>query len=112
MFKSLFRDRLLTSLLVATILIKLFSLNAHWVERYYTFGFYPFISGALRAAFGWIPFSIGDLLYFLAFGWVGWKTWVLVRLLIQRRLWQHFCWMVSGRYLKLALCIYIIFNLF
>ncbi|MGZ3951688.1 MAG: DUF3810 family protein, partial [Flavisolibacter sp.] len=79
MFKSVLRDRLLVSLVVVTILIKIFSLNPARVERYYTFGFYPIISKALRSLFGWLPFSFGDLVYFVAFGWLAWKVWGAAR---------------------------------
>jgi hypothetical protein len=67
MFKTIVRDRLLISLLLLSILIKIFSLDPARVESYYTFGFYPVISGVLRTLLGWIPFSIGDLLYIAAF---------------------------------------------
>lgn len=33
------------------------------IDRYYVNGLYPVIAKALRIVFGWIPFSIGDLLY-------------------------------------------------
>lgn len=35
------------------------------VEKYYSTGFYPFISKTLRLFLGWIPFSFGDLLGFV-----------------------------------------------
>ncbi|WP_234416091.1 DUF3810 domain-containing protein [Flagellimonas amoyensis] len=34
-----------------------------FVENYYSNGVYPYISGLLRTLFGWIPFSVGDLVY-------------------------------------------------
>ena len=112
MFKSVLRDRVLVSPVVATILIKIFSLNPDWVERYYTFGFYPFVSKTLRYLFGWVPFSVGDLLYFTAFGWVAWKVWGAVREVSKRRSRHYFTWTGFTRFLKLALGIYIIFNVF
>jgi len=45
------------------ILIKIFSLFPHAVEKYYSTGIYPVISRFLRILFGWIPFSIGDIFY-------------------------------------------------
>ena len=112
MFKSVLRDRVLVSLVIVTILIKIFSLNPDWVERYYTFGFYPSISGALRTVFGWLPFSFGDLLYFTAFGWLVWKVWGAIRALFKRQLRQYFTWAGFRRYFRLALWIYIVFNVF
>lgn len=35
-----------------------------FVETYYSNGLYPIISAFFRIAFGWIPFSVGDLLLF------------------------------------------------
>jgi len=67
MFRFFLKHRLLALLFFLALFIKLFSLNADWVERYYTYGFYPFISRSLRLLFGWLPFSFGDVLYFLAF---------------------------------------------
>jgi hypothetical protein len=110
MFKSLLRDRLLISLLIVSILIKAFSLNAEWVERYYTFGFYPVISKTLRALFGWIPFSVGDLLYITASIFLILKAWKFIRLLVKRQLKQYLSLRLFGKYLKLVLWIYIVFN--
>jgi len=51
------------------------------VERWYSNGFYPFVSKLLRILFGYIPFSVGDVLYLLliAFGiqwiWTSRKSW-------------------------------------
>lgn len=33
------------------------------IETYYSRGIYPLLSSALRWLYGWIPFSLGDLLY-------------------------------------------------
>lgn len=35
------------------------------VEKYYSNGLYVFISKIFRIVFGWIPFSVGDIIYFL-----------------------------------------------
>lgn len=112
MFKSLLRDRLLISLLVISILIKIFSLNPDRVEKYYTFGFYPVVSKILRAIFGWIPFSVGDLLYVAASIFFIWKAWRFIRLLAKRQVKEYLSWVLFGKYLKLVLWIYIVFNIF
>ncbi|WP_088342132.1 DUF3810 domain-containing protein [Robiginitalea sediminis] len=49
------------------------SANPTWVERYYSLGLYPYLSGFFRWLYGWVPFSVGDLLY------LGVGAWVLVR---------------------------------
>lgn len=112
MFKSILRNRLLLILLVLSLLIKVFSFNPVWVERYYTFGLYPFISKILRLAFGWIPFSVGDVLYTAAFIFLVLKAWKLIRLLVKRQTKEYLSWILFRKYLKIVLWIYIIFNLF
>ena len=44
-------------------LIKIISLNPNWVEDYYTYDIYPNIGRSLRYVLGWLPISVGDLLY-------------------------------------------------
>ena len=48
-------------LLISTL--KIIAANPAWVEQYYTYGLYPAMSMVLRYLFGWVPFSIGDILY-------------------------------------------------
>ncbi|MEY4868800.1 MAG: hypothetical protein RIT36_1699 [Bacteroidota bacterium] len=45
------------------------------VEQWYAQGVYPYISGLLQVSLGWIPFSVGDLLYCGAIVWTGYKLW-------------------------------------
>jgi len=112
MFKSILRDRLLISLVIVSVLIKIFSLNPAWVERYYTFGFYPVISEILRALLGWIPFSVGDIIYVVAFIFFVLKAWKLIRLLARRQVKEFLSWILFRKYIRLVLWIYIIFNIF
>lgn len=42
--------------------MRLIETNPAFVERYYSNGIYPYISKFLRIIFGWIPFSVGDML--------------------------------------------------
>src|SRR5579863_8840371 len=51
------------SLLILTVLIKIFSFFPGAVEKYYSTGIYQFMARLLRLLFGWIPFSIGDIFY-------------------------------------------------
>ena len=44
--------------------IQWMKVNPSFVENYYSTGIYQYISTLLRILFGWIPFSIGDLLIF------------------------------------------------
>lgn len=65
-------NSILLSLVAIVPVIHLFSLNKEWVEVHYSASIYPPIGGFLRAAFGWIPFSIGDLLYLLLIAIAAW----------------------------------------
>lgn len=55
-----------TAGLALAFFIMLISRWPHVVERYYTQGVYPVVSGVLRFLFGWVPFSIGDIIYSIA----------------------------------------------
>jgi hypothetical protein len=48
------------------LIIQLLSQYPHFVENYYSTGIYVFISQSVRFLFGWVPFSIGDVLYLTA----------------------------------------------
>ena len=67
------------SLPVQVVLISWAASRPDWVERWYSQGLYTWISDFFRMLYGWVPFSVGDLLYF-ALGVVG-----LVYLIRHRR---------------------------
>ena len=51
--------------------LQIFQSNSEWVEYYYSRGFYPIYAQLPKFLIGWIPFSIGDLIYafiFIALG--------------------------------------------
>jgi hypothetical protein len=50
-------------LLLLVLFTFLFGLFRGLVESFYSAGIYPYIGRVLRLLFGWIPFSIGDILY-------------------------------------------------
>jgi hypothetical protein len=91
--------------------IKLFSLNRQWVEQYYSNGLYPYISGAMRWLLGWLPFSLGDVAYGLAVCWLLYQTAKLLRLAWKRQLGRARLWRGMKRLGKLALVLYVAFNL-
>ncbi len=94
------------------VFIKLFSLQKNWVEAFYALKLYPFFSMILRFLFGWIPFSLGDLLYFLAGCWLVWKMVKNVTLLLKKDIGRRTAFK-KGIHLALILAfIYIVFNLF
>ena len=54
------------SLPIQMVLLQVITKNPEFIEIYYSNGIYPFISSFFRIIFGWIPFSVGDIL--IAFG--------------------------------------------
>jgi Protein of unknown function (DUF3810) len=67
------------------ILVKIFSLFPPAVERYYSNGFYLYSSKLQRLLLGWIPFSIGDIIYSIAVIWLIVKLFRFLRVIIKRR---------------------------
>ncbi|HUH47965.1 MAG TPA: DUF3810 domain-containing protein [Arenibacter sp.] len=47
------------------IVVKWLGSYPELIERYYSKGIYPIISGFWRVLLGWVPFSVGDILYAL-----------------------------------------------
>ena len=57
------------SILPQIILVKWLGSYPSVIEEYYSKGFYPYWSGFFRSIMGWVPFSVGDILYgFLILG--------------------------------------------
>lgn len=50
---------------VQVIVLQVLKYFPEFVEVYYSTGIFPLISEALRFTFGWIPFSVGDVFYFI-----------------------------------------------
>ncbi|ULQ56902.1 DUF3810 domain-containing protein [Flavihumibacter rivuli] len=99
-------------LLGFAFLIKVFSLFPRAVELYYSRGAYPYISRVLRFLFGWIPFSVGDLLYVLAATWLIFYIARLIRKLVKKEADRYF-WLRAGmKVMTIWLWIYVVFNLF
>jgi len=66
------------SLFVAAVLVILaqwFMLSNQYVEYWYANGIYPYLSGFLGFSLGWIPFSVGDLLYAGMIVWAALGLW-------------------------------------
>lgn len=51
------------SLILQIILVKWIGSHREWVEAYFSKGWYPWVSKFWRTLLGWIPFSVGDLIY-------------------------------------------------
>jgi hypothetical protein len=55
------------SIIPQIILVKWLAYYPEIIERYYSTGLYPVLSKIWRFTLGWIPFSVGDLLYTIGF---------------------------------------------
>ena len=99
-------------LLFVTIVIKIFSLFPGAVERYYSDGFYPFVSGIQRVVTGWVPFSVGDIIYFSAGLYLLLKSIGLVKKIIRRQISKRYLWHIGKKVLTGVLIVYVIFNVF
>lgn len=54
------------SILPQYLVVKWLGNYPSFIENYYSNGIYQYTSKALRFAFGWIPFSVGDIFYTIA----------------------------------------------
>ncbi len=79
------RKYILPSLLIVQLIgLKILFFFPEWIEKYYSNGFYPYLSHFSRTILGWIPFSFGDVLYGILILWaikwfyqnrkLSWKT--------------------------------------
>ena len=105
------RKRRWIGLVAIAGLIKIFSFFPSLVEKYYSNGIYPLIARLLRILFGWIPFSVGDLVYLVA------GIFLLVRLIaffkkiFTRKAGRSYLLSSLGRVTESLLILYIVFNL-
>ena len=81
--------------------------RTEWVERYYANGFYPVYAYFPKLLFGWLPFSVGDLVYVCVALLLLYLLILLVRQLVVRR-WAD----VFHTGLKATAVILILYNLF
>jgi uncharacterized membrane protein len=93
------------------IVIKVFSLFPDAVERYYAGGIYPVISGAQRILFGWIPFSVGDLLYAFVVIVLLVRLYRMVKLVVRRKTNRQYWKNTLALTVFVVLSVYVSFNL-
>ena len=106
------RNSVLIILIVITISIKFFSLFPNAVERYYSDGFYLAISKSQRVVTGWLPFSVGDIIYFLAGLFLLIKTISFIKKIIRKQVSRSYLLYAGKKLLTAVLLVYILFNLF
>jgi hypothetical protein len=74
-------------LFIIYLIVYFFSLQPLWVEKYYTNGFYKkIIHPFFKTLFGWLPFSLGDILYIIFIGYALYKVFVFFR----NKHWKHY----------------------
>jgi len=59
--------------------LQFFQSNSEWVESIYSRGIYPIYCYIPKILFGWLPFSIGDLIYACLF--IG-LAWILIKAIV------------------------------
>ena len=98
--------------LTIIVLIKILAINSLWIEKYYSTGFFPLISGSLRIVNGWLPVSVGDILYFLAGGWLLYKIGRFFIKIFRKKSGGKMFLAGVLRIFLTAMVIYIVFNIF
>ena len=96
---------------IGALAIHLFSINERWVEQYYSTGIYPFISFFLRDLLGWLPFSLGDVLYGVVVCWLLVKAAKSLRLIVKKQFFNGELVPSVQRTLVWLLSIYVCFNI-
>ena len=76
-YKSLFI--LSVALPIQWFLVRWLSKYPHLVESHYSQGLYPKITSILQGVFGWIPFPIGDIFYFILGIWIIYLLYKLIK---------------------------------
>ncbi|HSU26961.1 MAG TPA: DUF3810 family protein, partial [Chitinophagaceae bacterium] len=115
-YLSRLRSRLMKSwswvlLIVLTILIKWASWYPGWVEHNYSRKFYPVISKVQRFLLGWIPFSIGDILYGILILLILYKTYRFFKALFKKRITRKYFIAGLQQVIFFFLFLYVFFNL-
>lgn len=111
LFTRLMKSKMWVLLILLTILIKFVSWYPGWVEANYTRGVYPVISKVLRFLLGWIPISIGDILYIALIIIIVYKVCTFFRLLFKRKLNRKYFILALQQGIFIFLFLYVSFNL-
>jgi len=97
-------------LVVLAAVIKVFSYYPAAVEKYYSRGVYLFTARLQRFLFGWLPFSVGDILYFVAAVILLYRLIRLIRQLVRREAPKGWGLIVLRRMAFILLWVYVLFN--
>ena len=100
-----------TGILIAVLILRLWSNSPNRVEQWYSVGLYPLMARVQRLLTGWLPFSLGDLFY------AGCVLYLLVLLVkgIRRLFRNGISWQGTGllglKLLRCLLSVYLVFQL-
>jgi hypothetical protein len=97
-------------LIVLALLTLLINQSPLFIEKYYATGIYPYISCAERWLLGWIPFSIGDILYGIALIWIISKLVKFIKRLQKKQLTKPILLNYGKKLLQVCLIVYVSFN--
>ena len=110
--KTTFTGKYFKLILLGVIALITFIINQFpaFIEQYYSTGIYPYISRIERLLLGWVPFSIGDILYAFAVIWCIAKLVQFIRRWRKKGLNQRVLLNYGRKLLQIVLVIYISFN--
>ena len=94
-------------LIVSIAVLHIFMLNGRWIEAIYSTHIYVVVSSLLRIITGWIPFSLGDILYAAVFIWL---IFAIIRFFRHKLSWQFFFTVLQNLIVKM-LWLYLFFLL-
>lgn len=98
-------------LLAIAICIKVFSFFPHAVEQYYSSGVYLYIARFLRVLFGWVPFSVGDIIYLLIGFFLLYKALSFLKKLFMKQVDKKYLLSFVKKIAFVSLELYVSFNL-
>jgi len=97
-------------LVVFAAVIKILSFFPAIVERYYSMGVYVFLSRMQRLLFGWLPFSIGDVVYGVLLIWMIMALIRMIRRFVRREADRGWFFRFVRRTVFVFLWVYVLFN--
>jgi Protein of unknown function (DUF3810) len=97
-------------LVVVAVGINVFAWYPAAVENYYSRGFYPVVARCQRLLFGWIPFSMGDILYGAVVVLLLYRLVRGVRRLVRRQAGRGWLLRGVGQVVFVLLWVYVLFN--
>lgn len=108
-FKKVIRQWSWVLLICLAILIKVVSYFPNVVETYYSLGLYPLVSSIQRTLFGWIPFSVGDLIYAFIVIVILIKLFQLIKAAFLKKISRQFLVSTASQLLFFILLVYVLF---